>query len=1296
MAMSFAAVAAGPGYQYLTNQVATGDATTRDRMPLADYYDLKGEAPGRWYGAGLAGLGIESGEAVSEEQMLALFGRGEHPLSMERLAALAPDATVAEKRDAVRIGRPFRQPEAAISAFQEAVNQHFVAWNLAHRNPKHAAVPASVRASIRTKVATAWYAEIEGRLPDARELAGFLAKASRPPAKVVAGFDGTFSPMKSVSALWALVDRETATDIEQAHNLAVEDALRFLESKKTFTRRGRAGAQQVETRGLIATVFTHRDTRAGDPDLHTHVVIANKVQAASDGEWLALDGRPLHKAITAASETYNTALQAHLTERLGVVWQDVPRTDGRQPVREIIGVDPQLTKAWSKRRADITDRAGELAMAFHHNHGRPPTPAEQQDLYQQATLETREAKHEPRSRNEQREAWRAEADRVLGQGGVEAMLSRVFSQTARAAPTLDGSWFARTAELVMAGVEERRGQWQEVHVRAEAQRQVRTAGVRPADLEATVEHLIAHVLGRSVRLTQSGDGIEEPAVMRRLDGTSVYRVAGSDWYTSERMLYAERRIIDAAGRTGGRSADTNSIEMMLLAARATDTPLNPSQTDMVVAMATSGRRVQLALAPAGSGKTTAMRALKTAWANSGGDVVGLAPSATAAKQLGQALGADAPTDTLHKLAHDKHKAAWAGRITDKTLVIIDEAGMADTLVLDQVISYALDQGASVRLVGDDQQLGAIASGGVLRDIAAQHHVLRLDEVMRFHDPAERAASLALREGDPGALGFYYDQGRVHVGDPTTAAAGLFDAWLDDKRNRLDALMLAPTRDQVADLNRRARAHRLREAHSGIEADLADGNRASKGDIVLTRHNNRRLRAGSDGWVRNGDRWTVLGVRGDGGLDVRHNQTGRKTTLPAGYVTQHTELGYATTIHTAQGVTADTCHGLATDAMSRQQLYTMLTRGRHANHAWLASGPNGDPEARFHPATISPPTPNEVLEGILARDDSPVSVTTQLARAVDPASLLGEAVVRYHDAIRYAAAEFAGPEVAAQLERAADATGIPLVDADAWNVLKSHLLVLHANGLDAANILVWTASEEGVEDARDPAAVIDYRIDIHDLRVDDTHRPLPWLPGIPKLLDTHPTWAPYLAQRASLVETLVRDLRSRVLAGEDLPRWARELSEAPSRDVLADIAIWRASHQVADADLRPTGPVRNHVQEARVQHRLDGRLAKEPAVVLDWVERIHDAHPDTIEDPAVLRTARACAKADPHGEWLPRRLLGPARVPLPDEHKADALRSRLDGLLTPERIDPDASRRGPGRDRHELPLPRPTRSPGIDR
>lgn len=193
----------------------------------------------------------------------------------------------------------------------------------------------------------------------------------------------------------------------------------------------------------------------------------------------------------------------------------------------------------------------------------------------------------------------------------------------------------------------------------------------------------------------------------------------------------------------------------------------------------------------------------------GGNVLGLAPSAAAAAQLAEELGPHAHADTPHKLAYEIGRPGpegWATRVNAKTVVIIDEAGMADTLRLDAVISWAIDRGASVRLVGDDQQLGAVSAGGILRDIATTYGAVRLDEVVRFSDPAEAYASLALRNGDPAALGYYLDHDRVHVGDPTTTPQQVFDAWLTDKRVGLDTIMLAPTRDQVAALNQQAREH----------------------------------------------------------------------------------------------------------------------------------------------------------------------------------------------------------------------------------------------------------------------------------------------------------------------------------------------------------------------------------------------------------------------------------------------------------------------------------------------------------
>ena len=154
-------------------------------------------------------------------------------------------------------------------------------------------------------------------------------------------------------------------------------------------------------------------------------------------------------------------------------------------------------------------------------------------------------------------------------------------------------------------------------------------------------------------------------------------------------------------------------------------------------------------------------------------------------------------------------------------------------------------------------------------------------------------------------------------------------------------MLAPTRGLVAQLNRRAREHRLDHCAASSEVALADGNQASVGDVIITRRNDRRLRLSGTDWVKNGDRWTISEVGKHGELTVRHLQSRLTTRLPAEYVRTSTGLGYATTIHGAQGVSADTMHGVLTGQESRQQLYTMLTRGRHANHLYLQVVGDGD-------------------------------------------------------------------------------------------------------------------------------------------------------------------------------------------------------------------------------------------------------------------------------------------------------------------------------------------------------------------
>jgi ATP-dependent exoDNAse (exonuclease V) alpha subunit len=129
-------------------------------------------------------------------------------------------------------------------------------------------------------------------------------------------------------------------------------------------------------------------------------------------------------------------------------------------------------------------------------------------------------------------------------------------------------------------------------------------------------------------------------------------------------------------------------------------------------------------------------------------------------------------------------------------------------------------------------------------------------------------------------------------------------------------MVAPTRDLVAELNARARAHRLDHSPVAAEVSLADGNRASVGDVIITRSNDRRLRLTATDWVKNGDRWTITHISSGGDLTVRHNRSRLTVRLPADYVRESTGLGYASTIHAAQGVSADTMHGLAIGQESR--------------------------------------------------------------------------------------------------------------------------------------------------------------------------------------------------------------------------------------------------------------------------------------------------------------------------------------------------------------------------------------------
>lgn len=1309
---------AGDGYLYLIRQTAAHDADQRGRGSLGDYYTEKGESPGQWVGKGLAGLAdppartwvtdvedrmwrIEAGSAVTEDQMKALFGLGLHPNAGKIAEHLIANmgAPKAAAKEAVSLGRPFVINDASTElqrrlavAYRDHNLSESVAWN--------APIDEALRAKMRTQIARELFAETYDRPPlDDRELSGFIATQTRDQTTSTAGYDFTFSPVKSFSVLWALAPRELAKTLEEIHDQAVADTLDYIENNMAFTRMGAQGVAQLDTDGVIATAFTHRDSRAGDPDLHTHVAMSNKVRARGhDGiyRWLALDGRPLFKGTVAASEYYNSRIEALSIERAGLHFAETPPTErGKRPVREIVGVSAEVNEGFSSRRVMIKARYTQLAKAFQADHGREPTTIEAISLHQRATLDTRTAKHEPRSLAEQRQQWRTQAVEILGSPhALSEMLMAVRTPRRRDAAEITAEWIAEQGAAVVETVAESRSSWQRNHVYAEALRVARAAGW--ATDHDVVEAITAAALGEpnSVEHARVTDtDLNEPAVLRRRDGASVYSTHGTQLFTSQAILSAEKRVLHAAGQTDGRRLNADLIEMALLAEKAErGRTLNTGQETMVREMAASGARVQLALAPAGTGKTTAMSVLSRAWEESGGTVLGLSPSANAAQVLRDDI--KATTDTIDKFiwlrrhpdATDDPARRWFDKIDADTLIIVDEAGKAGTLQLDEVITIALARGASVRLIGDDKQLAAISAGGVLRDIDQTYGALNLTEVVRFKSRAEAQAGLALREGDPSGLAFYADHGRIHVGSGDTIIDAAYSRWATDTAEGRDSAMLAPTNDIVAQLNERARADRLdalatdpdhtAAAAATRETSLADGLRASTGDIVATRRNKRTLRlAGGRDFVRNGQRWRVEAVKKDGSLAVSRIDTGQKVTLPAWYVNAYTTLGYASTIDGSQGMTigsrtsTGTCHVIGSESLTRQQLYVAMTRATDESHVYLETAET-DAHNILTPKATHPNTAIDVLARVLAHDGAQVSATTEADTAADPFTRLGMAARMYTHSVGALAENTLGPVRMAGIDAAADQVYTGLTRLPAWPVLRMHLATIGVCGENPIARLHEAVAGRELSTAADPAAVLDWRLDspaAHSAR----SGPLRWLPDLPTgLLADDSDQGAYLHARHDLVTGLADAVRETAAQWDTTtaPAWARPLLAA-SPQLRAEIAVFRAAHDVPEADTRLTGPDQYAVRDRHIQKMLEDTAA----------QAIGATTPDTARFGTLVDAVDPRVRRDPYWPQLAAHLADVARTnvnvsqllddvaaegPLPDQMPGAALWWRLAGRLQP--------------------------------
>lgn len=1213
----------GDGYTYLTKQVAGGDVQRAEGQSAADYYGQAGNPQGRWLGSGLADLELAAGQKAREEQMRNLFGSGIHPnaeqvLDAHLAANLKPGATQVQRdrvfaaaKRAVKLGQKFPEYET-LEPFADRVAKRL-----------------------------GTIASETGRAATAAETATVKREEASRQRTSVAGYDLVFSPVKSVSILFGLhPDERVRAEVKAAHDAAVSSVIDMLEQHAAFTRSGVGGVAQIETTGLIAAAFDHFDSRAGDPDLHTHLAVVNKVQGR-DGKWRSLDGSALYALGVAASETYNSAVEAEMTARLGVAFADRPgpARNGR-PVREIVGIDPNVVKHFSARRSDIETRYAELRTHYQAAHGREPDAKTAYDLAQQATLETRGAKDMTRSLDQMRADWTADLTGRFGPKAIDQITATV-NAALEPVQALEANQISELAGRVVDAIGEERATWTRWNIHAETMRQLRAEHVftTPDAQREAAEQIVTAVLGEgvSIRIGMPAP-VEAPKVLRRSDGVSVFEKHEGHRFTSQQILDAETRLVDATSAPTVYAVSADAVRGRLDGfEQQTGRSLDAGQRRLVEAFATDDRLLAVGIGPAGSGKTTAMRAYKDVLAAEGRRLIGLAPSAKAAKVLENDLGIRCTTvdkflwdinpgnrlsgpelvNSIKRMEADT-RAAGARRVradADRSaplatdllglcpgdVILVDEASMAGTLNLDRVTALAAHAGAQVRLLGDTHQLGAVASGGALRLIATKAGATELTDLHRFADPEFAAASLELRVGDGNALDYFQERGRLIGGTEDAMADALYQAWKADTATGKRSLMLAKENKVVTALSAKARTDRV--AAGEVEArgiSLHDGNTAGRGDWVVTRENNSRLRyCRSKDTVRNGEIWTVIRTYRDGSMKVKNHDSKATTTLPGWYVEEQVELAYASTVARSQGMTVDTAHPLLTPSMDRNALYVAATRAAEATtlyavtHSPLPAAPD---DRTWRPGWDPDATAaREIAEQILATQPDGASATEAIELAAHKAESLSTLVPQY----RYAVDRIATAHYTGLIEQKVK----PHLSAEAWADLQDNghgalartLAVSETKGWKAEQLLDL-ACRRTLDDAISPAAVLTARV---QKLTADHPAPPPGMQPEPRdiayyarlINDHHPRLHldPETALNPPTAKLPATDA-SRVAAQPDADRYRTELTEALGEQQTARIQSERAWPAVIGALGRAedTGQHSHEaLRRALVQRSLDG-------------------------------------------------------------------------------------------------------------
>lgn len=788
----------------------------------------------------------------------------------------------------------------------------------------------------------------------------------------VHGFDLTFCAPKSVSLVRAFGGDVVDKAVSAAHQTAIAEALEYLADHAGYTRvhnpiTGEKDLQRLP--GVVAAAYQHETSRAGDPHLHTHVLVPNR-QARSDGKLVSLDGTSLIHEARAAGMIYQATLRRELHLSVGIEWAPVDPSTG---MADIAGIAPKQIKAWSTRSTQLREWAANNLTVVDPDKGLS------QGQLAAAQKATRPAKPEHLAWAELRQQW-ASDERGF-------MVDEAAHQAAKS---------ARIAT-------EERGVNPLALARAAAAKIDKPAFTRADLVEAIGPVLPLTIKGAPGTARTQIEAMVDMVGMRITAERGAAQREGSVRFTAPAIIAEEAAVV---GLIDAR-IDRAVLPETTITAAVAAAELSPDQGRAITAIGTSPWLIQPLSAPAGAGKTTSLTALRSAANTAGKRVLVVAPTG-AAVDVAVREGAGDEGFTVAKAL---------GALRDETLpldpsvlIVVDEAGMVGTTDLRELLSATTAAGVKTVLVGDAHQLAPVkARGGMFAQLCADvPWTQRLSEVWRMRDPDERAASLAVRDGGPAplrrAVGWYRHQDRLHTGDPVAMASDALAAWRADVEAGRDALLIADTWEMADAVNLRIHGDTINPDAPTVAG--ARGHRIAVGDVVISRRNDPTLAvygateftAVEGAPVRNGHRWQVYRVDPENHrIAARRISDGARAVFSGDYLTEHVTHGYAVTVHAAQGATADTTHAVLGEGANRAAAYVAMTRGRTSNSVYLYDKVAGEGDHEHAEVTAGVHQARRgtsaqaaaLLRTVLGRDDR---ARTVLATAADTdRALLPESV-----------------------------------------------------------------------------------------------------------------------------------------------------------------------------------------------------------------------------------------------------------------------------------------------------------------